>query len=246
MAEQLKDEHLTVERVSALLDEPCADLAAEEHLERCASCREEFERLSRMRMALSALGDLAPPADEWSRIEARLDRARPEASGIGRLRAGRLLTSLPLQAAAAIALFAGGVLVGLEFTGSVPADDAAGAPDGTSDPALPAVISTSGEDRAVLEVLSELESLQAPLRQVGLDEESAGRFGPGGAGGVDGMQAIRLAARIDGLIRAAQDRLERSPDDAVASALLLDLVEQRERLAEVVERSFQQARTVEW
>lgn len=245
MGEQLNGEHLTIERISALLDEPWADLAAEEHVERCAPCREEFERLSRMRMALSALGDLTPPADEWERIEARLDRRRVAPTAVMRLRSGRWLTRLPLQAAAAIALFAGGVLVGLEFTGSGEGERGAGQAEGVAGAALPAVIPASGEDRAVLQVLSELESLQAPLRQVGLDDESTRLAGPGGEG-VDGLQAMRLAARIEGLIRAAQDRLARSPDDAVASALLLDLVEQRERLAEVVERSFQQARTVEW
>ena len=71
------NEHLNIERISALLDEPWSDLTAEQHLEGCEDCRLEFERLSRMRMAFSALGELDAPRDQWSRIEASLDSSKP-------------------------------------------------------------------------------------------------------------------------------------------------------------------------
>lgn len=240
-------EHLSIERISALLDEPWADGEAERHLESCDACRAESERLSRMRMALSALGELEPPADEWRRIEGRLDAVLGPEAGPAVVPAGhpatgrRLLSSVPLQAAAALALFAGGVVAGLQFT-------SAGATGETADPAAagatpPAVVSLGGEDRAVLDALSELEELRAPLRTVADD-------GAAGSGGVepefDPVQAARLAARLDGLIRAMQERLEGDPDDPFASAYLIELTDQRDRLAEAIERSVYDRRTVAW
>lgn len=240
-------EHLSIERISALLDEPRVDREAERHLEACDACRAESERLSRMRMALSALGELDPPADEWARIDARLD-AVPGTSGpappVSAARPGlgrRLLSNGPLQAAAALALFAGGVLAGLQFTsgaGPVATADAPGAAE------LPAVVSAGDEDRAVLNVLSELEELRAPLRTVS-DEETGSGAGAG-APVVDALQAARLAARLDGLIRAMQERLEGAPDDPFASAYLIELMDERARLAEAIERSVYDRRTVAW
>ena len=66
-------EHLTAERISAVLDEPWSDMEAEAHLESCESCRGEYERFSRMRMALSALGELDPPPGPWEILEERLN-----------------------------------------------------------------------------------------------------------------------------------------------------------------------------
>jgi len=236
-------EHLSIERISAFLDEPWADREAERHLETCDECRAESERLSRMRMALSALGELDPLANEWAKIEARLGavpamsgvtpRARP---GLGR----RLLSNGPLQAAAALALFAGGVLAGLQFTSGT------GSPAGGVSPAtgeLPAVVSAGGEDRAVQNVLSEIEELRAPLRSVS-DEGEAGSGDV--AADFDAIQAARLAARLDGLIQAMQERLEGAPDDPFASAYLIELMDERARLAEAIERSVYDRRTVAW
>lgn len=238
-------EHLSIERISALLDEPWTDGEAELHLETCETCRAESERLSRMRMALSALGELDPPPEEWEKVGARLDAVlgeSGEAPLVPRARGGvgrRLLSNGPLQAAAALALFAGGVLAGLQFTTGSPV---AGAGETASDE-LPAVVSAVGEDRAVLNVLSELEELRAPLRSVSDEslsapDEMAADFDP--------LQAARLAARLDGLIRAMQERLEGAPDDPFASAYLIELMDERARLAEAIERSVYNRRTVAW
>ena len=47
-------EHLSLERISALLDEPGDDPRATEHLRECERCEREQERMRRMRMALTA------------------------------------------------------------------------------------------------------------------------------------------------------------------------------------------------
>lgn len=237
-------EHLNIERISALLDEPWADLEAETHLESCESCRAEFERLSRMRMAFSALGDLEPPADEWRRIEASLDavlgpRGTPgDIVGIasrGGLRR-RLMSNGAFQAAAAITLFAGGILAGLELTGNGFAPASSGVAGD-----IPSVVGASGEDRMVYNTLSEFESLRTPLREVGLSDSRGAA-----PASFDPIEGARLAARLDGLIRALREQLDRSPDDPFASGYLIQALNDRARLAETLETTLHDERVIEW
>ena len=233
-------EHLTIERISALLDEPWADTVAGSHLESCDACRLEFERLSRMRMAFSAMGPLDPPADQLAKIEASLDEA------LGTSREGavplrwngsvvrHLMRSGPLQAAAAVALFAGGIFAGLQFTGGTGGRS-------TGDATIPTVIPASGDERAAYNTLSELEAARTPLRQAGLDVSGGQR-----ADDFDPYAAAQLVARLDGQIRAFQERLNQAPDDPFASGYLMNLIDQRARIAEAIERSASDSETVEW
>ncbi|WP_419165957.1 hypothetical protein [Candidatus Palauibacter sp.] len=219
--------HLEAERISALLDEPWADRDGQAHLETCGDCQAEFERLSRMRMALSALPEERPPRGEWASIEAALDARESGMGGrwVGRRFAGRLLVPGPLQAAAGLMLFAGGVIAGLQFTRG-------GAGETTAD--LPRVVSPA-DDRTLLEGLNRLESLRTPLRQVG-----EGAVSPGSASGDRESDPIEIAqslVRLDGSIRALRDQLETDPGDFFASAYLLELVELRDRLTDELGRA---------
>ena len=217
--------HMDAERISALLDEPWADRDCRAHLEVCGDCRAEFERLSRLRMALSALPDEKAPPGQWAAIEAALD-ARGSGGGVRWFERGfaqRLFVPGPLQAAAALLLFAGGVFAGLQFTGVRAANSTGPASD------LPAVV--SGEDgRALVDGLTHMESLRSPLRQVG-----DGGVGPASEAGLSASDPLAMAqqlARLDGLIQALRDGLETNPDDPLASAYLLELVETRDGLTE--------------
>ncbi len=213
--------HLEPERISVLLDEPWADKDGERHLEECTTCQAEFERLSRMRMALSALAEEEPPAGQWAAIEAALDAKAADApvSLVSRI-ARHLITPGPLQAAAGLVLFAGGVFAGLQLT----------APASGGDPAdLPAVVST-GDDRALLDGLNQMESLRTPVRQVGIDDVGAATGGLANSG-LDRSSAARTLMRLDGKIRALMEHLEEHPEDVAASAYLIDLVQQRDGLA---------------
>ncbi len=58
-------EHLTREQIAALLDSSDGVEGALAHIEDCEACAREFEQMSRMRMALSALPDLEPPVGQW-------------------------------------------------------------------------------------------------------------------------------------------------------------------------------------
>jgi hypothetical protein len=239
-------EHLNIERISALLDEPWADLEAEAHLEACESCRAEFERLSRMRMAFSAFGDLEPPADGWARIEASLDAALGPAGAPGNIVgiaaprgvARRLMSHGAFQAAAAITLFAGGILAGLQLTGS---GALTGSPSLSGD--VPSVIPATGDDRIVYNTLSELQSLRTPLREVGLAGDEGASVSPAD---LDPIEAARLSARLDGLIRALRERLDQAPGDPLASGYLIQALDDRARLAELIETTVHEERVVEW
>lgn len=224
--------HMDAGRISALLDEPWADRDCRVHLEACGDCQAEFERLSRLRMALSALPDEKAPAGQWAAIEAALDAGETHAGvrRVGGGLAGRLFVRGPLQAAAALLLFAGGVIAGLQFTGvrsaNSPAADLAD---------LPAVVSTD-DGRALVDGLSRMESLRSPLRQVGEGGTDRGAS-EGGLVERDPLETAQRLEMLEGYIRALRDRLETSPDDPFASAYLLELVETRDRLAEDLGRA---------
>jgi hypothetical protein len=96
--------HLSMEALLSLREagrEP-GDAAAQEHLETCAACRAEHERLHQRVARLKALPALRPTRDRWPQVAARV-RAERRAR---RLRVGGFIG---LAAAASIAL---GVVVG--------------------------------------------------------------------------------------------------------------------------------------
>lgn len=112
-------EHLSLERISALLDEPDDDPEAAEHLRECERCEREQERMRRMRMALSALGGVTPPEDEWERIEPHLPE-RDELDGLDERDEGDDVLSLfrsgwVPRVAAATLVFAVGLGAGLQL-----------------------------------------------------------------------------------------------------------------------------------
>ena len=96
--------HLSMEALLSLREaglEPGV-AAARQHLESCAGCRAELERLHQRVARLKALPALRPTRDRWPQVAARVRAERQQR----RLRAGGLIG---LAAAAAIAL---GVAVG--------------------------------------------------------------------------------------------------------------------------------------
>lgn len=239
-------EHLKLERISALLDEPWADLDAEAHLEGCESCRAEYERLSRMRMAISALGELDPPAGEWEAIDARLDAALGEDRSVVPLRAraaGKLLRSPALQAAAAFTLFAGGVLAGLQFTGSgttpgasAPTVAVPGEQSGDLPIALPTSNGTPGE-ATYLNALAEIDALRSPLRQASFSRAD---------GSLDPIATAELIRRLDAAIEASREAVLRSPENPLANATLFQLVDYRSELASRLAQSAYLTRAEAW
>jgi len=129
MKQGIMGNHLTREQIAALLDEPGAVAGGLAHLDGCEDCAREFEGMSRMRMALSGLPELSPPAGEWAAIRARLPK---QISGAW---FGSFWTT-PMAAAAIILLFLGGLGIGrmIAPTGPNGSDSSTNLASATIDP----------------------------------------------------------------------------------------------------------------
>ena len=84
------NDHLSLEEIAALVDEPSQNMAGSEHLKTCERCREEYATMRRVRDALAALPDLSPSQNEWERLAARDLIARR-----GRMRTRAHATEMP-------------------------------------------------------------------------------------------------------------------------------------------------------
>ena len=239
------DEHLTREQIAALLDEPDAVAGGLAHLDVCSDCASEFEGMSRMRMALSGLPDLAAPQGGWERLRGALP-ITPAARR--RTETGRVI-SLPawmgsrwspaLTAAAIIVLFFGGLGVGrsLAPTGSSGADGAdrlaADEPAGARPLPLPADASgdaalMASEYPEYLQTVAELRS----LRNTGPGSEDIAS---------DPALAAERLTRLDALIEASREALQDAPADPALNDFLFDVVDERASVAGQLDQTIRQA-----
>lgn len=220
----MDDGHLGHERLSRLLDELGADQAAEGHLEACRTCTRELERLRRLRMALSGMGEQEPPSGEWARIEAGLRDAGVVSGGAERqelgpgrgLDGGSWYGGWPARVAAAVLVFGIGVAAGLRVdagTGPDAGDDVA-----SSQPSL----ETSGAD-------SSPADYSALLTGAGMSESVSPVEDP--------VTAAEELARLDALASAVRERLRESPADPDLNNLLFQIADRQESLT----REFGQA-----
>lgn len=227
MKQGIMREHLTRERIAALLDEPGATSAGLAHLDECEDCAREFEGMSRMRMALSGLPDLSPPEGEWDAIRKHL----PHRVAPSRLRS---LWATPLAAAAVILLFLGGLAVGRMIA---PASQ-----DGQN----PGLEMAAGGQPAA----NDGEAALAGADDARFDEylQTVGRLrelrdaGPVGPTLVDNpaLAAERLT-RLDALIDATRESLRMAPADPALNDFLFDVVDERESLAGQLDHTLRQA-----
>ncbi len=211
-------DHLSRDQIAALINEPEALGEDRAHLDSCEECTVEFEQMVRTRMALSALPDLTPPDDEWTKIESRLragispiDRRRPAARATG---------FRPLWAAAVVALFAAGLGVGRQL--SQPGAEA-------MDPVASA---TPGEAE---------ESAEAYLRWVAQIQELRNEGPSAEAIREDPSLAAERLMRLDALIEASQEALRSAPTDPVLNNFLFNVVDERQSVAGQMNRSLRQA-----
>jgi hypothetical protein len=102
-------QHLDLEQLARLVDEPAGPAEAE-HLRGCLVCRRELAEMRAQTEALAELGEMEPPADAWTALEARLldeklirEPARVRPMGFSRVH---------LRIAASLALFLMGAAAG--------------------------------------------------------------------------------------------------------------------------------------
>jgi hypothetical protein len=209
-------EHLNREQISNLLEHPEGAAGGLEHIAACPECAREYEQMSRMRMALSGLPDLATPVGEWDAIEDRLGL-----EPLGQAAATplwRRATSWPLQAAAVLALFAGGLMVGQRISPSSDAPEPIPAVATTNEIADPASSMEIEPAEAYLRTVAGLQHLRD-----GSDESGSGQTGPAAV-------AERIT-HLDGMIDASRAALREAPADPMLNNFLFQLVDERDDLA---------------
>ena len=218
-------EHLTKEQISALLDDPQGAGEDAKHVAGCAECAREFEQMSRMRMALSGLTDLAPPAGEWEAVQKRLGLA-PSAPAAGAPHWRRAL-SWSLQAAAVIALFAGGLMVGQRI-GSGPEGGDVPPSVATSDGVtIPGAAGSSAAPESALEI----EPTEAYLRTVADLQQLRDLHAEALPVSASPEAYTERITHLDAMIDASRDALREAPADPVLNNFLFQLVDERESLA---------------
>jgi hypothetical protein len=210
-------EHLSRERIAALLDGPDEVGPDREHLEACEACTHEYEQMVRVRMALSAMPELEPPADEWNRVRERLGL---DAAPTGpRYSLPALFTVRPLWAAAVIGLFAAGLVVGRQLVSTEPPLNTAV----LDSPAADAGGSTDATE-AYLRTVAEIERLRSE------DASIAGAWS-------DPSAATERLMKLDALIEASREALRTAPTDPALNDFLFDVVDERASLAGRLNRS---------
>lgn len=213
-------EHLSREQISSLLDEPDSVPGGPGHIEACSECAREYEQMSRMRMALSALPELSPPVGEWEAIRARLLR-----DTVGRRPGVFPFPVRPMWAAAVVALFAAGLGVGrLLSPGADTARPDAIASDGASDGEIPALLVDRGATEAYLRSAARLQELR-------------GQGPTGSEVAADPAAAAERLMRLDALIEASREALRSAPADPVLNNFLFDVVDEREAVAGELDRA---------
>jgi len=213
-------EHLTLEMISDVLEEPELHPEAAEHLAACDVCSLEHSLMRRMLMALSGLGEMDPPAGEWEGVESRL----PTKRHVIPMRPPRLFLGWPAQVAAAMILFAGGILAGLTFMGGGPDDAATLVATGESIPSVGDPVLGGPETPSPFalaqyyDAVAGLEQLRArPVRSAELLE--------------DPIATTERLARLDALIEASREALASSPTDPAINNLLFDLIKEQDDLS---------------
>lgn len=212
-------EHLSREQISVLLDDPRGVPAGLEHLDQCGECARDYEQMSRMRMALSGLPEIEAPAGEWLAVQARLGIEPVTGSPVRPT--WRRAMGWPLQAAAVIALFAAGLMVGQRLdTGPVdrPAVSVAtNGEEGLPSPENGVALAAEPTD-AYLRTVADLQQLRA-----GFNESAQLRTGP--------EAFVERITHLDAMIEASREALREAPADPVLNNFLFQLVDEREDLA---------------
>lgn len=203
-------EHLTHERLAALVDEvSTAEEAA--HLTRCDRCTAELKTLREHVIALGALPELMPPKGDWYVLEARL-RSEGLVNDPGNFaRLGLAQTPGWMKAAAAVLLFLSGT-----GTGVVMAQ-----PEDTSLVANPVV---SVEDAASAVRMAEQQYVSAV---------SEYRQFLAADGGVE-VDPINRFAALEHLVRVSQAAVRQAPGDPFLNGFLASAMAERDAALRMV------------
>jgi hypothetical protein len=206
-------EHLTHERLAALVDGPST---AEEatHLAGCDRCTAELNTLREQVAALGALPELMPPKGDWYVLEAKL-RSEGLINNPGNfMRLGLAQTPGWMKAAAAVLLFLSGTGTGVVMT----------QPGMQEDTSLMADRVVSVEDAASAVRMAEQQYVSAvtEYRQLLADD-----------GGV-AVDPINRFAALEHLVRVSQAAVRQAPGDPFLNGFLASAMAERDAALRMV------------
>lgn len=227
-------EHVSNERLSALVEDRTPTEREQRHLEECPDCGRELDRIRRMRMALSAMNDLDAPADGWQRIERSLpeptesDAGRGAAVGAAPADRGDGSVGRPVwdrlgawgRVAAAAVLFAGGLTLGSYLGAPASGGDASSPREGAE--AARATGPGGAASRAGLGTGSDATSARAGDALAPLESYR------------DPAAAAERLARLDAMMEATRQALREDPADPTINDLLFQVAEDREELLDAL------------
>ena len=208
-------EHLTHERLAALLDEP-STTAERTHLASCERCAAELEALREQLVALGTLPELMPPKGDWKVLEAQL-RSAGLINDPGVFRhLGLARTPGWMKAAAAILLFMSGTGTGVAMARPAASDDLGTMADRV----------TTVEDAASAVRLAEQQYVSAVTEYRQL-------LAAGGGEGVDVDPISRFAA-LEHLVRVSQAAVRQAPGDPFLNGFLASAMAERDAALRMV------------
>lgn len=218
-------EHLTIETLARLVDEPPTTDEAE-HLAACDACTAELEGLRQQTAALGELADLRAPRGAWDTLEARLVSEGLVRRGNGLDRIGT--TPLWMRVAAALVLFLGGTGLGatLQAGPGSPLNPLGGG--GGDTPFTLASNAATVEQAAEAVRVAERQFMDAMVRYRQLMEAENGDEPVGEPGA--------HYAALEYLVAAAQMAVEQAPADPFLNGLLASTMAEREAARQEVMR----------
>lgn len=206
-------EHLTLETMARLVDEPALPEEAK-HLAECRGCAGELAALREQTEALGGLPEIMPPQGDWDVLEAELrseglvrDPSLARTLGLAR-------TPAWMPAAAAIVLFLGGTAVGAGVASRGGPDAPAMARAGTV------------EDAASAVRVAEQQYVSAVSRY----RELLGRDG----GDPTMVDPISRYAALEHLVSVSQAAVRQAPGDPFLNGFLASALAEREAAARMV------------
>jgi len=209
-------EHLTIEALARLVDEP-ANPEEATHLASCEACSSELASLMAQTESLGALPDILPPRGDWEVLAARLrSDGLVQDPGLFR-KLGLARTPGWMPAAAAVVLFLGGTAFGAGLTRSGEA--------AVSDADPIAAVATV-EDAASAVRAAEEQYVSAVSRYREIMEQQGGS--------VSGVDPVSRYAALEHLVSVSQAAVRQAPGDPYLNGFLTSALAERDAAARLV------------
>jgi hypothetical protein len=207
-------EHLTIETLARLVDEPRSPEEAT-HLASCEVCSSELASLMAQTESLGALPEIVPPRGDWEVLAARL-----RSDGLVRdpglfQKLGLARTPGWMPAAAAVVLFLGGTAFGANLTDG-----------GEAAVNEPTVTVASVEDAASAVRAAEQQYVSAVSRYREIIDEQGGS--------APAVDPVSRYAALEHLVSVSQAAVRQAPGDPFINGFLASALAERDAAARMV------------